>query len=81
MDLARFQRLRELAAGRKPPTNAELRKIMAGVIREQTAKLNSYKGDSNPQVVLMREKTQSVLDFAEAVERALQGDLTDLRMY
>lgn len=73
--------LRKVQAARKPLTPKQLSAELGKVIERQKESLAAYGKDSNPQIVAMRHKTQAVLDFAEAVIKAVNGNTVDLKTF
>jgi len=76
----RLSRLVTLA-NRKPLTPKQLSAELSKVIEQQKESLAAYGKDPNPQIVVMRHKAQAVLDFAEAVHKAISGNTFHLKTY
>lgn len=54
--------------------------LISQAIEREKKFIESCKGNDNPQVVAMRLKAEGRLDALESINRALSGDLVELRI-
>lgn len=70
----------ELAA-RKPLTVNQIKAELAKVQAAQATNIQNYASSTNPQVVLLRNRAQSLHDFIEALQNAINGSSVELKTY